>query len=109
MEHGHEGNVSYLSYLPVDTSTLVCWHGGQINDKVANLAVEVVLVGVPVGSIRLIGIRVNDSHALEARVCLDSRKVDSISDELSVIVLNDWTLDEICSRRKVYNRRSQRR
>lgn len=97
--------VCYLSDLPVDTSTRACGHGGQINDKVADLAVEVVLVGVPVGSPTRVGIRVNDCYALEGRICFEDWKIGGISDELSVVVLDDRSLDEICSRGKEDDRR----
>ena len=51
-----EERTAYASARRVD------WHAGEIDDKVANLSEEVVLIGVPICSIptRNIWIRVDD-------------------------------------------------
>ena len=40
----------------MDTGAGCFWHGGHIDDKVPDLAVEVVGVGVPVGSLVIVRI-----------------------------------------------------
>ena len=73
----------------------------NINLKVANLAEKVVLVDVPVAAVIVVGVRVDDCHALKAGRRLDCWGCDGIANELGVVVLNDGLTDDICARGKV--------
>lgn len=90
-----------LRNLPMDTRTTCRRHGCQINDEVANLAEEVVLIGIPVGPCIIVGVAVHDCDALERWCGFDRRKIDSISDKLGVVQLNQRLADEVGTRRKV--------
>jgi len=89
-----------LSHLPVDAG---CSEraAGEVNDKVADLTVEVVLVRVPVVTAIGIWITVNQSDALKARAGLESGDCDSITNQLSVVILDDWRAEKVGTRRKV--------
>ena len=63
-------------------------HGGEIYDEISNLAIKLILVGVPLSAIatRDVGIVVNESDSREARVPLNDRLVIRISNKLSIII-----------------------
>jgi hypothetical protein len=65
------------------------------------LAVEVVLVGIPVDSSSGIRVRVDDGDALEIGGGFEDRKRDSIADHLSIIILDDRRADDVSAGRKV--------
>lgn len=90
-----------LRNLPVNTSGDL--GGGDVDDKVADLAVEVVLIGEPVGAIATgdIRIRINQAHALEAGRGLQCGQVGGITNELSVVILNDRLADDVGTGREV--------
>lgn len=90
-----------LTDLPVDTSTAVHRHGPEVDDKVANGAEEVVLVGVPIGAVILVRVGVNHRHACKVGGCFDHRKINGITDYLSVVILDDGLRDNVCTGRKV--------
>lgn len=91
-----------LGDLPVDAGTLVEWHVLDVDDKVANLAEEVVLVGPPVAAVILVGISVNHGHAFKVGGGLESRRVDGITDHLGVVVGNDRLADAVGAGREVH-------
>lgn len=84
-------------------------HSGQVDDEVSDLSEEIILVGIPVGSCIIIGIRVDHCNTLERRRCLYGRNGNSVADELSIIHLYDRFADEIGSGGKVNQRGRDRR
>lgn len=93
-----------LSNLPVNTGSTSSRHGCNVNDKIAYLTIEVILIGVPVISVR-VWVRIDDGNAREAGRCFDCGNTNRIADELCVIVLDDRRADEVCSRWKVHKSR----
>ena len=79
---------------------------GDINFKVANLAEKVVLVDIPVAAVIVVGVRVDDCHALEAGRRLKCWRCNGIADELSVVVLDNGLADDIGARREVNESRN---
>ena len=71
-----------------------------IDDKVSDLAKEIVLVGVPVAVIA-VRVRVDNGNTSEAGRCFNCRKCNRIADKLGVIILDQRRADEVCSRWKV--------
>ncbi len=86
----------------MNTSTATERHTGQVNNKVTNLAEEVVLIRKPVDSSILVRIGVNNSHAREAGSGLKSWGVDSIANHMSVIVLLQWRADHVNTWGEIY-------
>ena len=76
-------------------------HGTKINHEVTNLAEKVVLVSVPVGTSVFVWVRVDDSNTLETSRGFDGRDIDSITNELSVVILDNWLRDNIGTGREV--------
>ena len=72
-----------------------------IDDKVSDLAIEIVLVGVPIGAFVVVRVRVDNGDTSEAGRCFDCGNCNRIADKLGVIILNQWLADEIGSRWKV--------
>ena len=72
-----------------------------IDDKVSHLAKEIVLVGVPIGALLVVRVRVNNGDTSEGGRCFDCRKCNRIAHKLGVIILNQWLADEVRSRWKV--------
>lgn len=87
----------------MDTSAFGNRHVGDVNDKVADLAEEVVLVGVPLGAItaRNVRIGVDDSKTFKVGQGFDDRKVSGVANELGVVVLDDRLADTIDAGREV--------
>lgn len=81
----------------MNTSSDGLRHCGQVNDKVADLTEEVVLVRIPVRAVAVVRIRVNDSKACETGSGLNSRWVECITDELGVVQLLDGRADHVRS------------
>ena len=71
-----------------------------VDDKVSDLAKEIVLVGVPIAVIT-VRVRVDNGDTSEAGRCFDCRKCDRIADKLGIIILDQWRADEVRSRWKV--------
>jgi len=65
------------------------------------LTIEVVLVCVPVDASICVRVTVDQSDALEARAGLESRNRDGISDQLSVVILDDGRAEKVGARREV--------
>lgn len=86
-----------LGNLPVDTGTGSGGHRGQVDDEVADLAEEVVLVGEPVDASVSVRVCVNDGHADEASGGLQGWWLGEISDHLRVVVLGQWLADHVGS------------
>jgi hypothetical protein len=63
-----------LSDLPMNASASRHGKTSEVDDKIADLAVEVVLVGVPVDTTSSIRVRVDDSNTLEVGAWLEDRK-----------------------------------
>lgn len=93
----------------MNASTLRDRLSGDVDDKVADLTEEVVLVHPPVGAIIFIRVGVDDGHAGERGSSLESRGVGSIAHELGVVVLNNRLADEVCAGREVDHSRSDGR
>lgn len=92
---------SGLSNLPVDTSASLGTQVGDVNDEVANLTEKVVLVGVPVGTVILVRVRVDDSHADKAGSGLEGGNINGITNKLSVISLHNGLADHVSTGREV--------
>ena len=73
----------------MNTSTGSLRQSGEIDDEVADLTEEVILVCVPIVAIVVVWICINDSYACEARSGFQSRRIQSVADKLSVVVLDD--------------------
>lgn len=92
-----------LRDLPMHTG---CGFGiSDIDDKVTDRAVEIVLVGEPVGAISAHDVRIgiDEAHALERSSSLENGELPSIADELGVVVLEEWFADHVGARREVDN------
>ena len=63
-------------------------HCGQIYNKISNLAIKLIRVGIPLSAIatRNVGIVVNESNSGEAGVPLNHRLVIWISNKLSIVI-----------------------
>ena len=72
----------------------------DVDDKVSDLAKEIVLVGVPIAVVA-VRVRVDNGDTSEAGRCFDCRKCDRIADKLGVIILDQGLADEVRSRWKV--------
>jgi hypothetical protein len=72
----------------------------SIHDKISNLSVEIVLVGVPVVSSVRIRIGIDHGHSRESWSCKNSWKLECVSNELSEIILNDWGANQVSSSRE---------
>ena len=70
-----------LGDLPVNARAPVGWLLGDVDDEVANLTEEVVLVGEPV-VLPVVRVRVDNRHPLERRVGLEDGPVEGVTDEL---------------------------
>jgi hypothetical protein len=66
-------------------------HLGEVEDEVSDLAEELVLVLEPVPPItsRDVRIRVDQGNAYKRAAALDSRRADSVADELGVVELDN--------------------
>lgn len=90
-----------LGNLPVDTGAGALGHTSEVDLEVANLAEEVVLVGVPVGAVVVVGIDVDDSHTLKVGSGLEDGEIVHITNHVSVVVRKDGLGDDIGTGRKV--------
>lgn len=75
------------------------WHIPQIKHKVSNLSEKLILVDIPFRS-RASGnvwIRVDESDPCESITTFDRGRVVGISDELCVVILDDWRTDLVRS------------
>ena len=95
-----------LSDLPVNASTSTFGHACEVDLHIANLAEEVVLVGPPVAACAVIGVCIEHSHACEVGGSGDDRAIQSITDELSVVVHLNWRRDFVCTLGEVHDGRS---
>ena len=84
---------SSLGNLPMDTSTSSDRHSCSIDDEVADLPEEVVLVRIPVNTSIRIRITINQSNASKASGCLDCWDRDGITDELGIVKLDKGCAD----------------
>lgn len=62
-----------------------CLQRRQVNNKVADLTEEIILVGVPISSSAVVRVGVNDCNALEGCSRFDCGKGNRVSDKLSVV------------------------
>ena len=93
----------------MNTSTRALGHVGQVYDKVANGAEEVVLVGVPALPFVGIGVRIDEGHAREIGRTLDDGQVPGVTDHLRVVVLDDGLRDHVGTLGEVDQRRGHGR
>lgn len=84
---------SSLSDLPVDTGTCSNRHSRGVDDEVADLTEEVVLVRIPVYASISIRIAVNQSNASKACSSLDGWDRDGITNELGIVKLDKGRAD----------------
>lgn len=87
---------SCLRYLPMNAARDIClislddviWHLCQVDDEIANLAVELILVDIPFISVcfRDVYVCIDQSYAREVRGAFDCRRVLRIANKLSIIV-----------------------
>jgi len=93
---------SGLCYLPVDTGGGLGRVGGcGINDKVSDLSVEVVLVGVPVATGVSVRVGINNSHSSKVWQSRDRWWIDCVTNKLGHIILDDRARHSISSLREV--------
>lgn len=93
-----------LRNLPMNTSACRGRHSGHVDDKIPDLAVEVILVGVPIRTAVIIRIRIDEGNTSKAWCTFDSRKSDSVANHLGVVVLNYWLGHEVGPWREVDQR-----
>ena len=79
----------------MNTRACRSWHGGHINNEITNLAIEVVLIGIPIGATIFVRVSIDECHTFESWSSFNSGKSDGVSDKLSVIILDDWSADEV--------------
>ena len=84
---------SSLGNLPMDTSTSSDRHSRSVDDEVADLSEEVVLVRIPVNTSIRIRVAVDQSNASKTSGCLDCWDRDSITDELGIVKLDKGCAD----------------
>ncbi|KAI6772738.1 hypothetical protein HG530_003696 [Fusarium avenaceum] len=96
---------SGLGNLPVDTGSRTLGHTSKVNLEVTDLAEEVVLVGVPVGTVGVVGIGIDDSHTLEVGRRLENGKLTEITNHVGVVVGENRLGDNVGTRREVNNSR----
>lgn len=75
----------------------------DVKNEVSDLAIEVVLVDEPVGTVAAGDVRIgiNYRHALEVGAGNDSGHVEWIADHLCHVEHQDWGADEVLPRWKV--------
>ena len=79
-------------------------HRSDVNDEVSDLAIEIVLIGIPVDTVR-VWVGIDDGDTRELGRCFDRWDGNRIANKLRVIVLDDRRTDQIRSRWKVNNSR----
>lgn len=84
-----------LGNLPMDSRANRRRHICKIDYEVANLPEEVVLIGIPICSSILVRVRVNDRDALKGGCRFNSRKANGISNELSIVQLDQRLADNV--------------
>ena len=74
--------------------------GRNVNDEITDLAIEVVLIRVPIpiGPVR---VRVDHGDTCEAGCCFEGGESNCIANKLSIIILYQWRADKVCSRWEV--------
>ena len=94
-----------LLYSPnqykVDTGTGALGHTSQVDLEVANLAEEVVLVGVPVGTVVVVRVDIDDSHTFEVGGGLQDGEVADITNHVGVVVGKKGLGDNVGTGREV--------
>ena len=89
----------------MNTSTDRDRHGRDVDNKVADLTEEVVLVGIPLCTATSWNIWIGVKHgkALKVGGSLDDREIVRIANKLCVVVLNDRPANKVGTRREVDN------
>lgn len=81
---------------------LTVWRSfGNVNDKITNMAVEIVLILVPVDTIGKIGVRVDDGNAIEVGCGFEDWQIVCIANELGIVSHDQRLADSVGSWRKV--------
>lgn len=75
-------------------------HGSYVDNEISYLTIKVVGVGVPIDTL-VVGVGIDDGDTLKAGCCFECGNTEGIADELSIVILNEWRANEVCSRRKV--------
>lgn len=93
----------------MNASPFVFRHLCNVDVKVSHLAVEVILICVPLRTVASwdIWIRVNDRQAFEIWQCDNGWDVERVSDELGIVELDDGSGDTISTRREVDDGRKE--
>lgn len=89
----------------MNTSTSIFGHGSKVDVHVADLAEEVVLVGPPVATGRVVRVGVQDSHASELSGSCDDRAVGCVADQLGVVIHLNWLRNLVGAAGEVDNSR----
>jgi hypothetical protein len=84
---------SSLSNLPMDTSASSDRHSRGVDDEVADLTEEIVLVRIPVDTSISIRITIDQSNASKASSSLDSWYRNGITNELGIVKLDKGCAD----------------
>lgn len=93
-----------LRHLPMDASTRSLIHARQVDNKISNGPEEVVLVGIPVSAGIGVWIGIDHSNSLKRGGCFDDWHSQSIADELSIVILDNWLGYDICACGEIDNR-----
>ena len=77
----------------------------DVENEIANLSEEVVLVGVPIGAVAIwyVRISINHSHALEVRAGKKRGGIVRVADHLSHVEHEDGGADDILPRWEVHH------
>lgn len=100
---------SSLSDLPMNTSSNIHRHSCEIDNEIADLAEEIILVGVPIDSPIGIWVWVEKSNTSEVWKSLDSGNRNCVANKLCVIELDNGFANPVCSRGEVDKSGSDRR
>jgi hypothetical protein len=85
----------------MDTRSNSDRHSSRIDDEIADLSEEVVLISIPVDTTSSVGIGVHQRNAHKASSSLDGGNRDCITDELCVVKLDERGGNTVSSRREV--------
>lgn len=101
--HDEIGQRSSLSDLPMNTCACCFGQPCDVQDKITDLSVEVVLISIPATAAltRIVDVRIKKCDTVEVSGSDDRRRINCVSNQLSVVVENDGRADNVSTRRNV--------
>lgn len=101
-----------LGCRPMDTICPGCRsrHRCHVKLKIAHLSIEHVgrnPIGVIGVVVAVIGITINESNTVEVRRGFDGGKIGRISNNVGIVLINDGSRNQVCSRWEVHDCGSQ--